>query len=130
MYPFAFEIGGRNQNTQPFFSVCFDGPAFLASFKEALEAFCADLESPASFALFSADGVFAPLTTLPKSRVPPGVFGVLDGAPNDANAPEPRLNAWDAPAVGDGMAGDVRGIELNGLTFPCEDESPNRFPWV
>ena len=39
-------------------------------------------------------------------------------APNDANAPEPKPKALDAPTVGDGMAGDASGMELKGLVFP------------
>lgn len=42
----------------------------------------------------------------------------MDAAPKDANAPEPKPKALDAPAVGDGMAGDVKGIVLKGFAFP------------
>jgi len=34
-----------------------------------------------------------------KSNAVPGVFGVLDVEPNDANAPEPSPNAEDAPGA-------------------------------
>ena len=97
--------------------MCATGPAFFC----APASLLAVLPREASLADFSAAGVFAPVTTLPKSRLPPatpGVFGVLDGAPKDANAPEPRPKALDAPTVGDGMAGDASGMELNGLDFP------------
>ena len=36
-----------------------------------------------------------------KSNAVPGVFGVFDAEPNDANAPDPRLKALDAFPVGD-----------------------------
>ena len=37
----------------------------------------------------------------PKSRAVPGDLGVLTDDPKDANAPEPRPNAEEAPAVGE-----------------------------
>lgn len=69
---------------------------------------------------FSVVGVFADEpTTLPKSSADPGVFGVFE-APKDANAPDPKPNALDAPAVGD--VTDV--IELKGFLLLCDEESP------
>ena len=54
--------------------------------------------------LFSAVGVLP--TKLPKSKAPLGVFGVFE-APKEANAPDPKPNALDAP-VGDAMeVGDI-----------------------
>ena len=77
----------------------------------------AGADNDVSFDPFSTVGVFEPPpTTLPKSKAFPGDFGVLI-EPNDANAPDPKPNALDAPAVGDGIA--VEGeIALKGLDFP------------
>lgn len=70
----------------------------LESERDVLESFV-----PRSLRDYSAVGVFAPPpTTLPKSKAPPRVFGVF-AEPKDANAPDPRPNALDAPAVGDAM---------------------------
>jgi hypothetical protein len=53
---------------------------------------------------------------LEKSKAVPGVLGVLVADPNEANAPEPRLKALLALAVGDEIPAVVRGeMELNGL---------------
>jgi hypothetical protein len=54
---------------------------------------------------------------LPKSKALPGVFGVLVDPPKDAKAPDPRPNALDAPAVGDGIAA-AGDMALNGLGLP------------
>lgn len=67
-------------------------------------------------------GVLPPLTALPKSSAFPGDFGVF-AAPNEANAPEPKPKALEAPAVGEGIA-VVGGIELKGFLVPCEELSP------
>lgn len=74
------------------------------------------LERLASFKVFSP-GVLAPPppTTDPKSRALPGDFGALE-APNEANAPEPRPKALDAPAVGEGIAAGV--AVLKGFLLP------------
>ena len=112
-------MGGRNQRTQVCLRVWTTGPCGFAVVGR--------LNAP-SLALFSAAGVFAPATTEPKSKEPPetpGVFGALPGAPNDAKAPLPKPKAEEAPTVGDGMAGEARGMELNGLPFePWEDKAP------
>jgi hypothetical protein len=62
---------------------------------------------------FSVIGVFAdePITP-PKSNALPGVFGVFED-PNDANAPDPKPKALDAPVVGDTR--DVVGGALKGF---------------
>lgn len=77
-----------------------------------------------SLSCFSVVGVLVdvPMTLL-KSSAPPGVFGVF-AAPKEANAPDPRPNALDAPVVGDTR--DVVDGErvLNGFLVPCEEVSP------
>ena len=103
----------------------------LASFKDALEAFCPDRVRPGSAAPFSAEGVRAPPTTFPKSKALPGVFGVLEDAPKEANAPEPKPKALDAPAAGEDTTGVANGMALKGFDFPCDEMSPpNLFPGV
>jgi len=126
-------MGGRNQNTQLFLSgweddefVCFvSGTAVIEFFAPGLP----DKED--SFNPFSVVGVFdPPPTTLPKSKAFPGDFGVLI-EPNDAKAPDPKPNALDAPAVGEGMAVVEGEIALNGFVFPWDELSPpNLFPGV
>jgi hypothetical protein len=76
-----------------------------------------------SLRLFSTVGVLAPPRTLPKSNALPGDFGVFE-APKDANAPEPKPNALDAPIVGEGAISAGEDIVLKGLDFPCDDVSP------
>lgn len=77
---------------------------------------------PSSLICFSAGGVFVDNpTTLPKSSVPPGVFGAFED-PNEANAPDPRPKALDAPAVGDEMA-DGESVP-KGFLVLCEELSP------
>lgn len=62
---------------------------------------------------------------LPKSSDVPGVLGVLAEDPNDANAPEPRPKAEDAPFVGEATFVVVKGeMPLNGLGFPLAELSP------
>jgi hypothetical protein len=94
--PLDFEIGGRYQNTQLSLKACVGVVEVLElSVREGLEGL-----EPRSLNCFSKVGVFPDPTTLPKSNAPPGVFGVFV-APKDANAPDPRPNALDAPAVGE-----------------------------
>lgn len=84
---------------------------------------------PASFSRFSAPEVEA-FPKLPASREVPGVLGVLTEDPKEANAPEPRPNAEDAPfGVGEEMFVVLRGdIPLNGLVLPPPAVSlPKRF---
>ncbi len=78
-----------------------------------------------SFADFSADGVFAAPTLAAKeaSNGLPVDLGVL-AEPKDANAPEPRPNALDAPAVGEARLPPGVVIELKGFVFPCDELSP------
>lgn len=70
---------------------------------------------PNSLICFSAVGVLldVPITVL-KSNTPPGVFGVFV-EPKEANAPDPRPNALDAPAVGDAREPVEGDIELKGF---------------
>ena len=65
-------------------------------------------------------------TTLPKSRAVPGVFGIFED-PKDANAPEPRPNALDAPAVGEAMEVTEGDAVLKGFLVPCDEVSPPCF---
>jgi hypothetical protein len=53
-----------------------------------------------------------------KSIAVPWVFGVFE-APKDANAPDPRPNALEAPVVG-----DVTDAELKGFLLLCDEVSP------
>ncbi len=124
-YPFDFEIGGRNQNTQLCLIMCVGGGvAFLESDNDAFDALGAMVfVEVASLRLFSAVGVLAPPRTLPKSKALPGDLGVFED-PNDANAPEPSPNALDAPAVGEGTTFVGGDIALKGFDFPCDDVSP------
>ena len=104
------------------------GVAVLKSEREVLESERDILEVfvPRPLSVFSAVGVFAPPpTTLPKSKVPPGVLGVFD-APNDANAPVPRPNALDAPV---GEAREVEGdMVLKGFLVLWDEPSPCLLP--
>ena len=54
----------------------------------------------------------APKPLAEKSNAVPGVFGVLVAEPKLANAPDPRPNADDAPAVGDAMLEVLSGAML------------------
>jgi len=121
--PFDFEIGGRNQKTQ----VCLKGweRGGVADLESAREAF--DIFVTMSLACFSMAGVLADnATTLPKSRAVPGVFGIFED-PKDANAPEPRPNALDAPAVGEAMEVTEGDAVLKGFLVPCDEVSPPCF---
>jgi hypothetical protein len=124
-YPFDFEIGGRNQNTQLCLNVCVGGGvAFLEPVRDAFDALAAMVfVKVVSLRLFSAVGVLAPPRTLPKSNALPGDFGVFED-PKDANAPEPSPNALDAPVVGEGTTFVGGDIALKGLDLPCDDVSP------
>jgi hypothetical protein len=105
--PFDLEIGGRNQNAQLCLSLCVGGGvAVLEPVRDVLEGLV-----PRSF-VFSVVGVLA--TRLPKSSAPLGVFGAFD-EPKDANAPDPRPNALDAPTVGEDMELAEGDIALNGF---------------
>lgn len=75
----------------------------------------------ASFSRFSTTGVVEIL----RSRDAPGVRGVLAEDPKDANAPEPRPKADEAPFV-EGVTLLVvnGGMPLKGLDLPLEDTSP------
>ena len=123
--PLDFEIGGRNQNTQLSLKVCVGVVEFLElSVREDLEGLDAR-----SLNCFSKVGVFPDPTTLPKSSALPGVFGVL-AAPKDANAPEPRPNALDAPAVGEAIEVVEGDMAPKGFLLLWEEVSPWRLPRV
>jgi len=124
-YPFDFEIGGRNQNTQLCLNMCVGGGvAFLEPVRDAFDALGAIVfVREVSLRLFSAVGVLVPPRTPPKSNALPGDFGVFE-APKDANAPEPRPNALDAAVVGEGTTVVGEDIALKGLDFPCDEMSP------
>lgn len=89
-----------------------------------------DLEGLGASSLngFSATGVFAeePMM-LPKSSAPPGVLGVF-ADPKEANAPEPRPNALDAPAVGDAIEVVEGDMAAKGFLLLCAEVSPWRLP--
>lgn len=68
-----------------------------------------------SLVFFSAVGVFAAPPTALKSKAPPGVFNGVFAEPKEANAPEPRLNALDAPTVGEASDVVEGDIELKGF---------------
>jgi len=61
--------------------------------------------------------------TLLKSNAPPGVFGVLE-APKDANAPDPRPNALEAPVVGEAREVVEGDMALKGFLLLCDEVSP------
>ena len=107
------------------------GVAVLESEREVFESEREVFESfvPRSLSVFSAVGVFAPIpTTLPKSKAPPGVLEVF-AAPKDANAPDPRPNALDAPAVGE--ARELEGdMALKGFLVLWDELSPCLLPSV
>jgi len=148
MYPFALEMGGRNQNTHLLRSGWAVGPAVgfgsAAAFgaevsrSEALEAglLMALLPAPLplppledeapSLADFSAVDKVLVLAAEPRAESNgfPGVLGVFadDELPNDAKAPEPRPKALDALVVGDTRL--PPGVkEANGF-FPSDELSP------
>jgi len=66
------------------------------------------------------------IAALLKSKAVPGVFGVFVAEPKEANAPEPRPKAVEAPVVGDATVPLVKGeIALKGLDLlPWEEVSP------
>ena len=130
MYPLAFEIGGRNQNTQLFRSWWTGGTDARDDVDRAPARDAADgvlataLPSPPSFADFSAEGVFAELAARAASKGLPVDLGVL-AEPNEANAPEPRPKALDAPPVGEARLPPPGVVtELKGFAFPCDELSP------
>ena len=62
---------------------------------------------------------------MPKSKAVPGVLGVLVAEPKEANAPEPKPKAVDAPEVGDAMLPVANGgMALKGLDLPPWDDVP------
>ena len=94
----------------------------------AIDFLGTDLLSSFSNSFFSCDG--APVGVegldLAKSNAVPGVFGVLVAEPKDANAPEPRPNAEEPPAVGDDTACVLRGATVLKGLFLLEDMLPKR----
>lgn len=92
--------------------------------REAFETFLSK-----SLRVFSAVGVFEPIATaFPKSKVPPDVFGGF-AEPNEANAPDPKPNALDAPTVGE-MSEAEGDIALKGFLLPWDELSPCLLPSV
>ena len=94
--------------------------------RDEVEAFVFTFANCASF-VPSFPGFSAAVgVELPKSRDVPGVRGVLVDEPNDANAPEPKPKAEEAPLVGEATFVVVRGaMPLNELPF--ELSPPKRF---
>ena len=85
-------------------------------------------EVPLSRFSFGVGGTEPPFVALLKSKAVPGVLGVLPEDPNDANAPDPKLNAEeaDAPEVGDDMPEVLKGeMALKGFRLPSPP--PKRF---
>lgn len=62
-----------------------------------------------------------------RSKLPPGVLGVLLDEPKDAKAPEPSPKAFDAPAEGEDTPPERGDMALKGFERPCELSGPNRF---
>lgn len=61
-----------------------------------------------------------------RSNDVPGVLGVLPEEPNDANAPDPKPKAEDAPLVGDATFVVARGVmPLRGFVLLLKES--NRF---
>lgn len=60
----------------------------------------------------------------PRSRLDPGVLGVLADEPKDAKAPDPSPKAEEAPLVGDATLVVVRGATLvNGLVLLLKESN-------
>lgn len=130
-------MGGRYQTTHESFNGHDSLKLFVtgASLVSSVVGVCRfDLEAPpgpAEVALIAPLGRLSPgaddalplAAALPQSKAVPGVLGVLFAEPNEANAPDPKPNAEDAPVPGDAtLAGET---ELKGFDFePCEEESP------
>lgn len=118
-------MGGRYQTIQVDFRACSDIVLDDRLVKEDIDAFVLISAPPASFTAsfsrFSTTGV----VELPRSRDAPGVRGVLAEDPKEANAPEPRPKADEAPFVDGVTLLVVNGaIPLNGLVLPLVDRSP------
>lgn len=118
-------MGGRYQTIQVDFRACSEIVLDDRLAKEDVDAFGLISAPPASFTAsfsrFSTTGVIE----LPSSRDAPGVRGVLAEDPKDANAPEPRPKAEEAPFVEGVTLLVVNGVmPLNGLGLPLEDTSP------
>ena len=99
-------------------------------FRDDVEGFVLTSE-PALFFSFSR---FSPIADegveLAKSREVPGVLGVFAEDPKDANAPDPRPKADEAPVVGEAVVVVVKGaMPLNGLGLLLKGPSvpPKRF---
>lgn len=120
MKPCAFEIGGRYQNVHESTNAC---EGFAVGTPDWLFSEIAVMLAPLPALL---DGSFVPdLTTADAMAVSKGlaeVFGVL-ADPNEANAPEPRPKALEAPLVGDTRP---PGVVLKGFGLVDEGVSP---PW-
>lgn len=121
-------MGGRYQTIQVAFKEC--------SLIVVVELVSREEEEVLDFIL-PVDDESSPVSRLsledaePKSKAVPGVLGVFVAEPNEANAPDPRPNAFEAPAEGDDRP-PVRGeMALKGFDRPCELSGPKRFDeWV
>lgn len=118
-------MGGRYQTIQVDLRACSDIVLDDRLVNEDVDAFglisAPSTSFTASFSRFSTTGV----VELPRSRDAPGVRGVLAEDPKDANAPEPRPKAEEAPFVEGVTLLVVNGeMPLNGLDLPLIDVSP------
>lgn len=118
-------MGGRYQTIHVDFRACSDIVLDDRLAKEDVDAFGLISAPPASFTAsfsrFSTTGV----VELLRSRDAPGVRGVLADDPKEANAPEPRPKAEEAPFVeGVTLLVVKGGMPLNGLDLPLVDTSP------
>ena len=96
--------------------------------KDDVEALALMFSPECSFSCFPT-AVDEESPEAPKSRPVAGVFGVLAEDPKDANAPDPKPKAEDAPDVGEATLVVFKGeMALKGFDLPCEELSPpNRF---
>lgn len=100
-------MGGRYQTIHVDFNGCSPGAA-TGWFSKALRVASSCSKGT------SRPGVF--------NSEPPGVFG----APNEANAPDPRPKAEEALVDGEETPPDNGDIALNGFERPCELSGPKR----
>lgn len=108
-------MGGRYQTTQVERMGCSFGPLeLLLLLKEDAE--------PLDLTVFAPGPSLSPSAALDgfRSKPPPGVLGVFVDDPNDAKAPDPRPNADDALAEGEGTFVERGDIALKGFERPME----------
>lgn len=109
-------MGGRYHTTHVDLMGCSFGAGLFILFREEDELF--DLTLPAPLGSWSP---WASLLSFDGFRSkPPGVLGVFADDPKDANAPEPRPKADDAPTEGEETLGEMGAIALKGLERPRE----------